>query len=194
MENNKILVRNLRVGDLLLYRDGKSLLSRLIRWGTNSPYSHAILYIGRGKCLESDFSVRKFFCKDDYCSGVRIVSLRDVRRRSGSHDVFRSVWRLRNVHKTALQYVKKGFLYDFVGLIWRAVVCAKLKFLQKQSFVVAHDKNKYYCSELSREIHERCGAFVFDGLIASETTPASESERDDLNFIGNLSSTKWRKS
>lgn len=39
--------KDLAIGDALLYREGKSIISRLIRWGTNSPYSHALKYLGR---------------------------------------------------------------------------------------------------------------------------------------------------
>lgn len=193
MVKNDLRTRDLRVGDLLLYRDGKSWLARLIRWGTDSDYSHALLYLGHGLCIESDFSLRKYFLEEDYRSGVRLVPLRVVRERGGSHDVFRSLQKLKNIRKVAKIYVLRGFKYDFLGLLWQAVVAAKIKFFARQTHLIAHEKNKYYCSELCREIHEKCGAFVFDGLLPAETTPATESVRPDLKFIGNLVSTKCEK-
>ena len=125
---------NLQVGDILFYRDGKSLLSRIIRWGTNSLYSHVLMYIGNGKCIESDFSMRKAFFDKNYRSGVRILSLNEVRQRKGSHDVFRSFLYFSSLKKNAFFMAKMKYEYDFIGLLWRAIVAGKFKFFNKKSF------------------------------------------------------------
>lgn len=41
-----MFANELITGDALLYRGGRSLLSRAIRWGTDSNYSHALKYLG----------------------------------------------------------------------------------------------------------------------------------------------------
>ena len=42
-----------QIGDILLYREGKSLLTKLIRIVTTSDYNHAGIYLGNGRVAES---------------------------------------------------------------------------------------------------------------------------------------------
>ena len=180
----KMKTCSLQIGDVLFYKNGTGLLSRIIRWGTNSPYSHVLMYIGNGKCIESDFSLRKIFFEKKYQSGVKILSLHQLRKRRGSHDIFRSCFFFSSLKKNALALAEKEFKYDFIGLLWRAVLAGKWKFFRKKSFILLHNKNKYYCSELVHRLYIMSG--LNDEILPEETTPESESKRKDLFFIGNL--------
>ena len=42
-----------KIGDIILYKDGKSWTSRTIRKLTNSKYNHAGIYVGNGYILEA---------------------------------------------------------------------------------------------------------------------------------------------
>lgn len=180
-------VRDLRAGDLLFYRDGMDWFSRLISWGTSSPYSHVVVYLGGGWCVESDFSFWQWLLNPSYQDGVRIIPLAKIRRRRGSHDVFRSRFRLGSLRKQALIMAHAGFRYDFFGLLWQAVVAFRWKFLARHTGVTVNHKTKYYCSELARMLFIKAGARFADDVLPEETTPASEALRPDLRFIGNLS-------
>lgn len=59
----KIPLPKLKQGDILLYRDGNSPITKLIRLFTTSDYNHASIYLGNNYVAESlarGFSIRKY--------------------------------------------------------------------------------------------------------------------------------------
>lgn len=70
----------LEVGDVLLYRNGKSLLTRLIRIFTTSDYNHAGIYVGHGvvyEALADGFNRREYGdMKQHLLNGVDVYRMR----------------------------------------------------------------------------------------------------------------------
>jgi hypothetical protein len=193
---SKLNLADLRIGDLILYKNGRSFLASLIRWGTNSPYSHVLMYLGKDQFIESNFSfwpwVKSWLrLGNGYHDGVRIIDLQELRRRKGDHDVFQTSYfqtqeRQEELITIANKMILKRPRYDLLGLLWQAVVAARLKFLRRKTNWEVHDRTKYYCSELTRHLELKAGLSNPDNLAPENTTPQTEAAREDTKFVGTI--------
>lgn len=212
----------LQTGDTLAYKEGNSLLSRLIQWGTNSQYSHVLKYLGtkeevlsqldsyhKAGCkqasnlmikikgngaqhwiIESDFTTSKTFSYilGKERSGVLIKTLEELNNRSGYHDVYRIK---NNFNKTlfiqsSIEMFLENYKYDFLGLVWQAILAAKFKFLSFKPFGwTLHNAHKMYCSEMNHWLDILVGLGK-ENMLPSETNPENYVRKSSQEYIGEL--------
>ena len=132
----------MRAGDILLFQ-GKGMMSRLIRWGTRSPYSHVAVSVSpeMNLCIEA-------------CSGG--VRARDIRKIKDFYEVYR----VKEGYSYELDKVitflvdKLNRRYDFFGVFWLGFLkflrLIGLRFLEKMSNEWQRSRD-YFCSELCYE-------------------------------------------
>ncbi len=146
----------MRAGDILLFR-GNSGISKIIQWGTNSPYSHTAVIVDIGKNIAIEAQGR--------------VRAQDIRKMK-DYDVFR---------------VKEGYPYDLDDVVsflvsklnnrydWAGVIfLGFLKLIRfKHSANKWQKKNDYFCSELVSEAFAKGGLDIVPKVDeASITSPA----------------------
>ena len=157
----------MKAGDILLFKAEKDLVSKIIAWGTNSPYSHCAVCVSSEMSLTIEALTR---------GGVKA---RDIRRIDEKYDVYR----VKDGHpydiNKALSYLV-GTLnnrYDYFGVFFLGI----LKLLAKIGIPLKEAANKwqkdrdYFCSELCYE------AFNFAGLdIVPEVPEADVTSPGDI--------------
>jgi len=132
-----------------LFKAEKDWGSRLIAWGTNSPYAHVAICVSPEMNLAIEAQTR---------GGVRA---RDIRQIKEEYDVYRVKEGCHyNLNETVSYLVSKlNSNYDILGVIFLGI----LKLLAKLCFPIKITANKwqknrdYFCSELCYE------AFNFGG-------------------------------
>ena len=136
----------MKPGDILLFK-GESGISRLIRWGTNSKYSHVAVCVSEKMNLAIEAITR---------GGVRA---RDIRKITQPYDVYR-IKESYNLDEVISYLVGRlNSKYDYKGVIFLGL----LKILVKTGLPLKDKANKwqkdrdYFCSELCYE------AFFFGG-------------------------------
>ena len=133
----------MKPGDILLFKAEKDWGSRLIAWGTNSPYAHVAICVSPEMNLAIEAMTR---------GGVRA---RDIRNIKEEYDVYRVKGDCPyNINETISYLVSKlNSNYDVLGVIFLGI----LKVLAKLYFPVKNFSNKwqkdrdYFCSELCYE-------------------------------------------
>lgn len=144
--------QNLKPGDILLFKAEKGI-SKLIAWGTNSPYSHVAVCVSPPMNLAIEAMAFK---------GIRSI---DIRTLDPTHyDVFRIQEQYEyDINKSVSYLVSKlNSKYDYLGVAYLGL----LKLLAKIGFspflrntANRWQKNRdYFCSELCYE------AFFAGGL------------------------------
>lgn len=122
----------LRRADVVLFSGKRSLFSRLIRWGTKSPFSHSALVFLIPKRDDGFDSV---FLIESVASGVDLTSLRSYAvEQAAAYDIavkrFERDWFTEEVQRLVrgrmLNYIKAD--YDFLT-IWRIAWSVFQKFL-----------------------------------------------------------------
>jgi hypothetical protein len=157
----------MKAGDILLFKAGKDLVSKMIAWGTNSAYSHVAVCVSPEMNLTIEALTR---------GGVKA---RDIRRIEQEYDVYRVKEQHPYDINKALSYLV-GTLnnrYDYFGVIFLGI----LKLLSKIGIPLKETANKwqkerdYFCSELCYE------AFNFAGLdIVPEVAEADITSPGDI--------------
>jgi hypothetical protein len=152
-------------GDILLFKAEKDWGSRLIAWGTNSPYAHVAVCVSPEMNLAIEAMTR---------GGVRA---RDIRQIKQPYDIYRvKPLNLYNLNETISYLVSKlNSNYDVLGVIFLGI----LKLLSKLYFPVKPIANKwqkdrdYFCSELCYEAFAIGGGLdiVPDVPYADTTSP-----------------------
>jgi uncharacterized protein YycO len=135
-------------GDIVLFK-GEDGISKLIAWGTGSPYSHVAVCISPGMNLAIEAITR---------GGVRA---RDIRGIQQDYDVYR----VKEGHpyhlEGAVSYLvdKLNSRYDYMGVIFLGFlkVLSKLGLPLKKIANAWQKDRDYFCSELCYE------AFFFGG-------------------------------
>ena len=130
-------------GDILLFKGGKDIVSKIISWGTRSKYTHVAVCVdpAMNLAIEAIFS-----------GGVRA---RDIRLILRDYDVYR----IREVYKYNLNgtisYLvsKLNKRYDKWGVAYLGLlkVLAKIGFSTKKKANRWQKKRDYFCSELLYE-------------------------------------------
>ncbi len=151
----------MQAGDILLFRRG-SLISKIIQWGTNSPYSHVAI------CVDPD--------KNLLIEAQGIVRANDIRRVK-DYDIFRVkqgyIYDLDDVISYLVDKLNSN--YDYLGVIYLGL----LKLFQMKKTANAWQKKKdYFCSELLS------GGFEYGGL---DIAPQIE---DDVTSPGDIADSE----
>ncbi len=157
----------MKAGDILLFKAEKDLVSKMIAWGTNSPYSHVAVCVSPEMNLTIEALTR---------GGVKA---RDIRRIEEDYDVYR----VKDEHPYDINKALSCLVgtlnkkYDYFGVIFLGI----LKLLSKIGIPLKEAANKwqkekdYFCSELCYE------AFSFAGLdIVPEVPEADITSPGDI--------------
>lgn len=129
----------MKAGDILLFK-GEDGISKLIAWGTNSPYSHVAVCVAPEMNLAIEAMAG---------GGVRA---RDTRNIKEEYDVYRiKEGHAYDIHKTISYMVDKlNSKYDYIGVFFLGIlkILAKIgKPLKKTANKWQKDRD-YFCSEL----------------------------------------------
>jgi len=157
-----------KVGDILLFRAEKDLISKMIAWGTDSIYSHVAV------CVDPDLDI-----------AIEAITRGGVRARAISeipqlYDVYRvkSDYSLQSNKVIAFLVKQLNNKYDYKGVIFLGI----LKVLSKIWAPFKAESNKwqkdrdFFCSELCYE------AFLEGGLdIVPEVTAADITSPGDIS-------------
>lgn len=133
---------NLKTGDIILYKDGNCLFSKIIKLVTNSKYNHAGIYLHDGKVAES------------LTDGFKLINYNNLEQYQGV-DFFRFKSKI-NDTEIKKQIVKNlnmgyGFLDLIKILIW--------KITGKQLF--KKNSQKLICSEAVAKCYRDAGFDLF---------------------------------
>jgi hypothetical protein len=136
-------------GDILLFKAEKDWTSRLIAWGTNSPYAHVAICVSPEMNLAIEAQTR---------GGVRA---RDIRQITQEYDIYRvKAICPYDLNETISYLVSKlNCNYDVLGVMFLGILkaFAKLYFPIKTTANKWQKERDYFCSELCYE------AFCFGG-------------------------------
>lgn len=195
-------IRYLKPADILVSTTN-ALVSTIIRTGTHSVVSHAMLYLGEGKVIEA------------VGEGVKISELQNNINSHGYKNVTAFRYPSLSSEKAAIVVAyalkKNGKKYDYRGLIGGAENSDPLyvrsnpialatnpmtmisfgeqmivrHFAQKGTF---NDPDKYFCSELVFEAYERSNVrLISDPAYMSYPQQVIDlGNRGILNYLGNL--------
>ena len=157
----------MKAGDILLFKAEKDLISKMIAWGTNSPYSHVAV------CVAPEMNLA---IESMAGGGVRA---RDIREIKEGYDVYRIKENYAYSLDKAISYHvnKLNRKYDYFGVIFLGI----LKILAKIGLPLKNKANNwqiekdYFCSELCYE------AFDFAGLdIVPDVSEADITSPGDI--------------
>jgi len=159
-------------GDILLFKAEKDLLSKLIAWGTNSPYSHCAVCVSPEMNLAIEANTR---------GGVRG---RDIRRIEAAYDVYRIKREYPYDINETLSYLvgKLNNRYDFFGVIFLGI----LKLLAKIGIPLKKAANKwqidrdYFCSELCYEAFSHGGIDIVSHLPSADITSPGDISKSSI--------------
>ncbi len=156
----------LKAGDILLFRGG-GLVSKIIQWGTNSPYSHVALCVNIEMNLTIEAQSR--------------VRANDIRRMK-DYDVFRVkqgyVYDLDDV--VSFLVSKLNNKYDYAGVIFLGF----LKLIRfKRSANKWQKKNDYFCSELISEGFAVGGLDIVPKVKDDVTSPADIARSEVIERV-----------
>jgi hypothetical protein len=136
-------MENVKPGDIILFRPGGDLLSRIISWGTNSDYSHVAICVSFEMNLAIEANTK---------GGVRAIDLRKITRKF-------DIYRIKQEYNYNLDGVISFLVeqlnnkYDFLGVIFLGI----MKLLALIGRPLKNITNKwqkdrdYFCSELCYE-------------------------------------------
>jgi len=139
-----IIMSNLKPGDIILFKPGGDLFSRIIAWGTKSPYSHVAICVSPKMNLAIEANTR---------GGVRAIDLRKITREI-------DIYRIKEEHQFELEGVISFLVeqlnnrYDLLGVIYLGIL-KLLSIILRKPFKNAANKwqksRDYFCSELCYE-------------------------------------------
>ena len=136
---------------LAFYRDGKSKISRFIRWVTRSThYSHVEIILGTVwvTALIGEGVVVRRYVPEKHKEKYDYIEV----------EVDKDKW-----HETVeyINQINHDNIYDYLGAIFGSML--NIPFIQ--------DPNKFFCSEVVVDILKRLGDDKANSLYASRTTP-----------------------
>ena len=145
----------MKSGDILLFRN-KTLMSKIIQWGTNSKYSHVAVCANAemNLLIEAQGSVR--------AADIRTMNNYDIFRIKAGHRY--------NLNKVVSFLVSKlNEKYDYAGVIFLGIM--KLFRLKKMANKWQKDRD-LFCSELVYLAYEAGGLEIVDKESAGVVSPA----------------------
>jgi len=156
----------MKSGDILLFRN-KTLMSKIIQWGTNSKYSHVAVCANAemNLLIEAQGSVR--------AADIRTMNNYDIFRIKAGHRY--------NLNKVVSFLVSKlNEKYDYAGVIFLGIM--KLFRLNKLANKWQKDRD-YFCSELVYEAFKAGGLQIVDKESAGVVSPADIANSDIIEDI-----------
>jgi len=155
-----------RIGDILLYKDGNSFITRSIRKLTNSKYNHVGIYVGNGLVAEA---------LDD---GFVLTSHVDVDNYAGI-DVYR-IKRSPRFNKDILE----GIVYQYLGTPYGFFDILKLAIFQLTRYKLFKGRTKaLICSEAVAQVYRDYGFNLFKGKNLDYITPEDFAKHKKLVMI-----------
>ncbi len=107
------LMDKIEIGDGIMFRDNKSIISKVISYITEGPWSHAGIYIGNGKLIEATiFGVHESYLESYKQDSIRI-------------GVYRP-WKITDEkRKSLMESLTKhlGKKYNYIGVIRLGIAC-----------------------------------------------------------------------
>lgn len=165
--------------DILLYK-GTQWMSRLVRWGTKSPYSH-VAVVGEPRiflAIESNTG---------HQAGVRAIDLRKLP--DGEIDVFRIPPQFTYDPNKVISFLVAhlGARFDYLGVAWLGFLKAAgiLSGLKYQPYNRFQKEKDYFCSELCYEAFMAGGIDIVPGVGEADiTSPADIAASERLVRVG----------
>ena len=162
----------MQVGDILLFKAEKDLMSKMIAWGTNSPYSHVAVCVSSEMNLTIEALTR---------GGVKA---RDIRRINQEYDVYRVKGQHSYDVNKALSYLVGALntRYDYLGVIFLGI----LKLLAKIGIPLKEAANKwqkdrdYFCSELCYEAFNCAGLDIVPEVPEADITSPGDIAKSSV--------------
>lgn len=160
--------------DILLYK-GTSFTSKLIKWGTTSPYSHVAVVVDPEMNLGIESNT-------GHQCGVRAFDLRKLDQETV--DAFRIKPGFSFDSKQVISYLVNGLgaKFDFIGVSWLGMMKAAsmltgfTKLTQYNEFQKSKD---YFCSELVYEAFASAGLDIVPQVGASDITSPGDIARSE---------------
>ena len=145
----------MRSGDILLFKN-TGLMSKIIQWGTNSPYSHVAV------CVDAEMNL--------IIEAQGMVRAADIRKMT-NYDIFRIKRGHRYNLNTTISFLvsKLNEKYDYAGVIFLGII--KLFRLKKLANKWQKDRD-YFCSELVYAAFKAGGLEIVDKESAGIVSPA----------------------
>jgi hypothetical protein len=171
----------MKPGDILLFK-GEDGISKIIEWGTNSPYSHVAICVSPEMSLAIEAITR---------GGVRA---RDIKKITDAYDVYRVKEEFSyNLEGTIAYLVDKlNGKYDYLGVLWLGIlkVLNKIKIPTKKHADKFQEERDYFCSELCYEAFNEGGGLDIVPQIgeADITSPGDISKSPRIEFISDKES------
>lgn len=163
------LTTNLLKGDIILHRASRKFISSLISDLTNSPYSHAEIYIGDGWCVSAE---------------AKGITFSDNLNKK-----FVDVMRL----KEGLTRDKRGIIlekaYQSLAKPYDYLLLVGFPFIGPKSAARRAGDVAYICSELTAWCYKEAEIDLIPGLPEDIEAPADIAKSDKLDWIG-----AWNKS
>lgn len=172
---NRILSMNLKPCDILLYK-GTGWRSRLIQWGTGSPYNHVAVVVDPSSYLGIESNT-------GHKHGVRRFDLRKLDFKE--IDIFRIKAEFRYDATKVVSFLESclGAGYDWWGVIWLGILKLFRCTAKANKFQKEHD---YFCSELCYEAFYHGGLDIVPQVDSADiTSPADIARSERLDKVVN---------
>ena len=164
--------------DILLFK-GNGWVSKIIKWKTQSAYSHAGLIAWWGERL---------MVLEAVGSGVRATPISyNLNKYEGGIDYYRCTEDIsESTRKSMLAFAQKqlGKEYDFKRLIGFFIKLMLNKPLQQRESVKV--PSTFFCSEYVAEIYEQVGCDLVPERSSQYTSPDKIACSESLEFVGTL--------
>ena len=159
---------SLRAGDILLFKYG-GLISKLIKWGTSSIYSHCAVCVDPDKNLLIEAQGR--------------VRAEDIRRMT-EYDTYRvkSEYEYNLNDVVSFLVDKLNRKYDYLGVVYLGL----LKLLSRLKFPLKNKANKwqkehdYFCSELTYNAFLAGGLDIVPQVKKGEITSPGDIAKSEI--------------
>lgn len=168
MQTKLITISQLQKGDIILSTTS-DFVSKVVKIGTHSKFSHARLYIGGGYIIEA---IDPFVRREDLSKIIK-------------GDLYTAVYRMDNLSQKQKNNIaiyaenQRGKEYDLSGAIG-SVGISPILTLQNLLFPEAD----FYCSELVAFAYKKAGVKL-EGF-SSQTTPKDLAHNGKLKYLGHL--------
>lgn len=163
---NTPLMKELNQADILLFRwkGPRDFLGGSIGYFTNSPYSHAEVYLSNGFALSA---------------GSHGVGYEDLLKASGDIDVFRYENLTREQRLIIQAKAQQSLLhpYGFANLIL-------FPFAGKRLIARWTKNNAYICSEVTAWVYKEAGIDLVPGKLEAIEAPADLARSKELSYKG----------
>ena len=168
VQTKLITISQLKKGDVILSTTS-DFVSKVVKVGTNSKFSHARLYIGNSDVIEA---IEPEVIQNDLSNVMK-------------HDLYTAVYRVDNLTQTQKNNIvlyadmQRGKEYDLSGAIGSVGISPVLT-LQNLMFSEAD----FYCSELIAFSYKKAGVKL--EVFSSQTTPKDLAHNNKLKYVGHL--------